>query len=405
MIQKLVKEAVFGREKEKAQEKIKKLAQERGIKLTSIQKLYERGINGFTVPAFNIRTLTFDIARALFRAAQKERVGVFIIELARSEIEYSNQSPNEYIACILAGAIKEGFSGPIFFQGDHFKIDKKKYYSSKREKENKELKNLIERAIRAGFYNIDLDCSSLILEENFKNTAKLTAFIRKLEPKNLTIAIGGEVGEIGGKNTTIEELKEFIKGYNEELKKLGNYEGIIKIAVQTGTSHGGVILPTGKLKQVAVDLKTLKELTIEAKKHHLAGVVQHGASTLDENFFRKFPKTGVCEIHLATVFQNLIYDNPLFPKKLKEKIYSWLKKKFFKERQLYKTEAQFLYKLRKKALGPFKEEIWNIPEENKNKVCQQLEKKFTFFFKSLKVSNTKERGMADEKCITEPSSR
>jgi len=392
MLQKLVKEAVFGRDKQKAQKKIEKLAQEKGIKLTSIQKLYEKMLEGssknFIVPAINIRTLTFDIARALFRAVQKKRVGAFIIELARSEIEYTNQSLNEYIACVLAGAIEEGFSGPIFFQGDHFKIDRKRYYSSKREKEIKELKNLIAEAVKAGFYNIDLDCSSLILEENFKNTAKLTAFIRKLEPKNLAIAIGGEVGEIGKKNTTIEELKEFIKGYNEELKKLGNYKGVIKIAVQTGTSHGGLMLKTGKLKQVAVDLKTLRELAIEAKKHHLAGIVQHGASTLDENFFKKIPKTGVCEIHLATGFQNLIFDSNYFPNTLRQKIYDWLKDKFKKEMREYKSEKQFFYEFRKYSLTRFKKDIWNIKEEDKKKICKKIENKFIFFFKNLNIFNT-----------------
>jgi len=354
------------------------------MKLASTQKLYEKiaqgEISGFTVPAFNIRTLTYDVSRALFRAAKKERAGAFILELAQSEIKYTNQSPGEFVKEVLKAAKREKFPGPIFFQGDHFKP-------------KKNLKNLIQKSIKAGFYNIDIDCSSLSLRENFTQTAKFTSFIRKLEPKGLTISIGGEVGEIGKKNTTVEELRRFLQGYNQELSVWHSVSGtcltpIIKVAVQTGTSHGGVVLPSGELKKIEADFDTLRELSQEAKKYGLAGVVQHGASTLSERYFERFPVVGTLEIHLATIFQNIIYDSDYFPKDLREKIYSWLKDKFWQKKKTTDTEEQFIYKFRKKALGIFKKEIWNIPQKNIDKICEELEEKFIFFLKSLNVSDT-----------------
>ena len=349
---------------------LRQKAEKKGIILSSTFNLYKKmaqgEVNGFTVPAFNIRTLTFDVARALFKAVKKEKVGAFIIELARSEINYTKQTPEEYVALILAAALAEKFKGPLFFQADHFYLDSN-------------LKKLIKRVIKAGFYNIDLDFSKLKLKENFSQTAEFTKYIRKIQPKNLEISIGGEVGEIGGKNTTLKELKEFMNGCGK---------GLIKVAVQTGTSHGGILLASGKLKDPKQDFKTLKLLSQEAKKYGLTGIVQHGASTLVEKYFKKFPKISVIEIHLATIFQNIIYDSIYFPKDLKEKIYLWLENKFKKEKNKFKSEIQFFYKFRKYGFGKFKKEIWDISQINKNKICQQLEKKFISFFRNLNVSNT-----------------
>ena len=368
MIKTLVQKAVFGRAKREAQQKLKKIAKEKGIFLKSLQPLYQkiaqRELKGFVVPGFNIRTLTFELGRALFRAVKKEKVGAFIIELAQSEIQYTNQSLKEYLSCILGAAIEEKFGGCLFFQGDHFKP----------KNSLNDLKKLIRSAIKEGFYNIDLDCSRLKIKENATLTGSLTKFIRKLEPKNLSIAIGGEVGEIGGENTTEEQLREFLKNYQKEIYPL---LGIIKIAVQTGTAHG---------KGGKVDFNLLNSLSQKAKQFGLAGIAQHGASTLAEQDFEKFKKAEVLEIHLATIFQNLIFESDYFPKDLKEKIYQWLKEKFSKKEK--ETDLQFFYRTRKKALGIFKKEIWSLPQKNIDKISQEIEEKFIFFFKKLNVFNT-----------------
>lgn len=419
-MRRLAEKAVFGEEKEKAQERIRAWALERGIFLSSTQKLYERiargesrgftpletrSLTGFTVPAFNIRTLTFDAALALFRAAKKERAAAFIIELARSEMDYTSQAPEEFAACCLAAAVEEGFKGHLFLQGDHFELNREKYFSDEaREKEIRALENLINRAVSAGFYNIDIDCSNLVRsgeltveaqqEHNFTQTANFVAFVRKkLERQlqnRLTVSVGGEVGEIGGENTTEKELQAFLRGFEIELAKRGDFEGLIKAAVQTGTSHGGVVLPSGKLKDVEADFQTLRELSEIARKHNLAGVVQHGASTLKDEDFRKFAKVGVLEIHLATRFQNVIFDSIYFPEDLEKRMYGFVEKQFPTEKQNYATEEQFYYKTRKKAWGPFKQEVWNLPPEVIGGICEELEEKFTFFFKALRVSDTQD---------------
>jgi len=396
-MEKLVQKAIFSekdKDKKNAITKIIKMANKKGIWLDSTQKLYEKmaqgDYKGFTVPAINIRTLTFDFAKAIFRAAHKEDVGAFIFEIAKSEIDYTSQSLEEYIAVILAAGIEEKFRGPIFFQGDHFKVDPKKYFSEDKKEELEKIKDLIERAIKTGFYNIDIDCSGLKnIKENAYLTSEFTYFIRKVQPEKMIVSIGGEVGEIGDKDTTVKELEMFMDEYKRNLSKYGELKGISKIAVQARTVHGGILLASGKLKEVEEDFPILKKLSRKAREYGTAGIVQHGASTLPKKHFSRFPDSEVCEIHMATNFQNIIYESSYFPKYLKKVIYNWIKEEFAKEKKETDTEIQFLYKFRKKALGPFKKAIYDIPKENRDKISEQLEKEFIFLFKALKVCQTK----------------
>ena len=384
---------------------IRAMSNKLGIISSSIQSLYEAmGKNqykGFTVPAINIRGLTYDVSRSIFRAAKKNHVGAFIFEIARSEIGYTDQRPAEYASVILAAAIKEGHEGPVFIQGDHFQINAKKYEKDK-DAELNTVRNLIKEAIEAGFYNIDIDTSTLVdlnkpdLTEqqrlNFEFAAELTAYIRSLEPKRINISVGGEIGEVGKKNSTVEELKAFMDGYNKTLVAKGKgLNGISKISVQTGTTHGGVPLPDGTIAKVKLDFDTLKSLSMVARDEYgLSGAVQHGASTLPADAFDKFPETGTAEVHLATEFQNMIYENSAFPKDFKNEIYDFLRKVCIADKKEGETDEQFIYKTRKNGFGPFKERFWNLPDNVRTKIGEELEIKFDFLFKKLNVIHSKE---------------
>lgn len=364
----------------------------------SIQSLYEAygksEISGFTVPAINIRTLTFDIARALFRAAQKTNAAAFIFEIAESEIHYTRQRPLEYSSLVILAAIKENYQGPIFIQGDHFQINLKEFFQNE-ENERLKLESLIKEAISASFYNIDIDTSSLVdfstdsldLQQklNYELCAHFTRYIRKIQPKNIEISIGGGIGEVGGKNSTPEEVIAFMQGY---LKNIGNVKKISKLSIQTGTTHGGVIMPDGSIANVYIDFQTLENLSLlSRKKFGLAGCVQHGASTLPQEAFHKFSQHGAAEIHLATQFQNIVYD--YLPLSLKEKIYTWLNENCLHEKKENWTKDQFIYRIRKKALGPFKKEIYSLSREWREKISLSLEKEFLFLFRQLGIQNTK----------------
>jgi fructose/tagatose bisphosphate aldolase len=382
--------------------KIFALAYKKGVYPSSIHEFYmARGrgeFGGFTVPAINLRSMTYDLAKAIFRVAKRNNSAAFIFEIAKSEMGYTSQPPIEYSSVILAAAIKEEYTGPVFIQGDHFQLNAKKFQESP-DKEMQGLEVLIAESIAAGFYNIDIDSSTLVdltksdikkqQYNNYEVCAKLTQFIRQIQPRGVEISVGGEIGEVGSKNSTPEDLRAFMEGYQERLRK--GRAGISKISVQTGTSHGGVVLPDGTIAQVKLDFDTLKILSEVARKEFsLAGAVQHGASTLPAEAFHKFVECQTAEVHLATEFQNMIYESKHFPAELKVKIYDWLKVNAANEKKEGETEEQFLYKTRKKALGPFKKEIVGLPKETRDNISKEIEDKFEFLFKQLNAVNNKE---------------
>jgi fructose-bisphosphate aldolase class II len=403
----LVWQAVFetGDERDAARWLLWELGQITGARPASINDLYlARGrgeCGGFTVPAINVRMMAYDTARAIFRAARAGKAGAIILEIARSEIAYTEQRPAEYVSVILAAALREGYTLPLFIQGDHCQVNHKKYQADPAG-EIGEVKKLIAEEVGAGFYNIDVDTSTLVdlshpsLEAqqrlNYEHAAEITGFIRDQEPAGVTVSVGAEIGEVGMKNSTVEELHAFMQGYNRSIAALGDYEGISKISVQTGTSHGGVVLPDGTMADVKLDLQALAALSKAARDEYgLAGAVQHGASTLPSNAFGNFPRIETCEIHLATNFQNMVFDHPRLPPALKERVRSWLDENAAGERKSGDTEEQFYYKARKKAIGPFKRDFWSLPEEVRTAIAADLEKTFAFLFEQLNVNGTQEQ--------------
>jgi len=399
----LVATAVFDPDekvREKSRRDIRELAITNGIFPASIQGLYEASgkaqYSGRSVPAINIRGITYQVARAVFRAALKDKVGAFIFEIARSEIGYTKQRPAEYAACVLAAAIREGFRGPVFIQGDHFQVNQKKY-STDPSGELDTIRSLIREAVEAGFLNIDIDASTLVdldaqtlekeQEKNFSVTAEMTEFIRSIEPAGITISVGGEIGEVGKKNSTVDELRAFMTGYLNKLDP--KFKGISKISVQTGSTHGGVVLPDGSIAEVQLDFKTLEALSKVAREEYgMGGAVQHGASTLPEDAFHLFPQVGTAEVHLATGFQNIIYDSPFFPEQLLKEINKHLLVNYVSERKQGLTDQQFLYKTRKKAFGDFKKEMWDLPQQSLGNIGEALEDRFSLLFHKLNVIET-----------------
>ena len=400
MMDSLVYDAVFSEGDRKTARLIliKEIAKAAGAVPSSIQHLYEemgRAYPGFTVPAMNIRGLAYDSAKVVFRKVLEMNVGAFIFEIARSEIGYTKQRPLEYAAVVLAAAVKEGYRGPVFIQGDHFQLVRKNFLADPKA-ETDYVRGLIKEAIEAEFYNIDIDSSTLVdLEKetikeqqrpNFEKTAELAAVIREIQPAGIEISIGGEIGEIGKKNSTPDELRAYLNGFRETFKA---GKGLSKLSVQTGTSHGGVVLPDGTLAKVKIDFDTLRILSdLARKEYHLSGCVQHGASTLPEDAFHMFPETGTSEVHLATGFQNIIYDSKALPEEFRKEVYDFIKQEYAKERKEGQTEEQFIYSTRKKGFGPLKKKWWDLPSGIKEPIMKELEAKFRLLFEKLKVTNS-----------------
>jgi fructose/tagatose bisphosphate aldolase len=375
-------------------------SQQLDARSASIHDLYmARGrgeVHGFTVPAINLRAQTFDMARTVFETASAADVGAVIFELARSEQTYTWQRPAEYIASVLAGAIAAGWSGPVFVQGDHYQFNAAKYKADP-EKMTEEIRGACRQALAVGYRNIDIDSSTLVdlsqptvdLEQsdNYHRAAELTALIRELEPAGVTVSVGGEIGEVGKQNSTEPELRAYLDGYRRELEgRRPGAIGLSKVSIQTGTSHGGVPLPDGSVAAVKLDFDVIRRLGEVARSYGLAGCVQHGASTLPDELFHHFPAVETAEIHLATGFQNLLYEHPAFPAQLHRAIHEWCFENAIDERKPDQTDEQFVYSTQKKAIGPFKRELWDLP--TKDEILAAQRRKIAFLFTELQVTGS-----------------
>ncbi len=242
-----------------------------------------------------------------------------------------------------------------------------------RSPEIKAIQDLIGEAVQAGFYNIDIDTSTMVdlskktMPEqqavNSKLCADFTAFIRQKQPAGIQISVGGEIGEVGGHNSNEEELRAFLGLYADELKKMNPERGG---AEQNQHSNRNLPRRGGAAQRQnragGGGFRHAQE-TFLSRAHAITGMggaVQHGASTLPEDAFRKFPENETCEVHLATNFQNMAFDH--LPPALREEIYFGSGRNCADERKEKDTEEQFLYKARKKAVGPFKKQCWDMPE-------------------------------------------
>jgi fructose/tagatose bisphosphate aldolase len=416
-IDRLIHTAVFGQGdvRDSARWLIWEIGWEVGVKSASIDSLYQARArdeySSTTVPAMNVRAMAYDMARAIVASAKRRKVGAFIFELARSEMGYTDQTCDEFATVIMAAAIKEGHTGPIFIQGDHYQADAKRYATDP-EAVIDGLKKLIREAIAAGYGNIDIDTSTLVdlshatladqQRHNYERCAELASLIRELQPVGVNVSIGGEIGEVGKKNSTVQELEAFVNGFTEHF---GTGRGLSKISVNTGSSHGGVVLPDGSLLKVAIDFDTLRDMSAAARTHGMGGAVQHGASTLPSEYFSNFPEVDTLEVHLATEFQNIILDHGAFPADLKQEAYAYVKDKLSNEWSKGDTEEQFIYKTRKKIWGPFKQQVWTLPEDTRKAIRAQLEDKLEFLYEQLGVLDSTslvEKWVADVPRISKP---
>ena len=372
-----------------------------GVYPASLQSAYHalgRGeLPPMTVPAFNVRGLTYELSRAIWRTALDLKAGPFILELAPSEASACRQTFEEYAGLVLAAAVREGHRGPVFLQGDHFQVDSPQALA--------EVLELARRVVQAGFYQLDIDASHLFdaashdlvgfHAPNARATARMVADLRGCQPPAVRLTLGGEVGEIGGRNTSVADLLAFHQEYARLLP--AGVSGLDKLSAQTGTTHGGVVQPDGKVGRMPIDLGLAADLSRQARAVGLAGLVQHGASTLPVSDLARLPGAGVIEVHLATHIQNLVFDHPAFPTALLDQM---------RERLVMPAggaegesggdagemnAAQRFYRARWAAWGLFKPELLGLPEAALRPIKQSVGAWVAEVFGALRIEGGAER--------------
>ena len=385
---------------------INKIADFLKIESASNSEYYQKKANGddqfFTVPAVKSRMVTFHTVRSAVRSADKLNIPHLILELALSEVGYTGQQKDEYSALCKAAYISLGLKNrKVYVQADHYQLDPKKYAIDK-DAEMQRIKDAITKAIENGVYNIDLDSSKFETAdpnksdrenqgENARLTVELLHFIRSYEKsKNIpSVSVGGEVGEVGGENTKYPQVNAYLDMVSEHMTNLGagHERGLDKISINVGSAHGGVLGPDGQpLDVVPLDFTAHHDLFMFGKdpmnpgRHVLA--VQHGASTLPKRYFSLFPAMHVAEVHLATGFQNVIWevlekhDSVLY-----EKMKTMTFDKFGDKIAGHKTEAIGFMKERKRVTEFVKKEL--LMSGAVEEIEKALDNEFTAIFHSL----------------------
>ena len=374
---------------------LRRAARDAGVYPASIGPIY-RGLAAgdlppMTVPAMNLRGLTYDAARAAWRASIALEAGPLIFELAPSEADVSRQRFDEYAAMVLAAGAREGYRGPVFLQGDHFGL-----YEDTPEAKAK-LRALAFEAVDAGLMQLDVDAAGLAdldaddasarQADNARATAAMVAELRAEAGEH--IVVGGEVGEIGGQNTRPDDLRAFLDGVRQSLP--AGMRGLGKVSVQTGTRHGGIVTAAGGTAEMPLDIDLASRLSgIARREYGLPGVVQHGASTLTLEQLARLPGAGVIEVHLATGIQNLILDHAAMPGELidrmKREMVGPIEHAESGVYQDAETPEQQFYQARWKAWGRYKEDLWTLPPGVREAFRGSLESWFSGLFAALEVA-------------------
>ena len=378
-----------------------------GVRSASIHDLYmarARGeVSGFTVPAINIRAQTFDMARITFETATQFDVGAVILELARSEQTYTFQRPIDYATSVLAGAIAAGWRGPVFLQGDHYQFNAKKYAADP-EAMTEEIRRACRLAVDAGYRNIDIDSSTLVdlslptVDEqqraNYERAAELTALIRTLEADGVTISVGGEIGEVGKENSNEAELRAYLDGLPARARSTGAGRD----------RHLQGERPDRARPMAAPCCRTARSdrppsTSRSTRSSASSPVASTGSPAPCSTGRRRCPTS--CSITSATSrpprsisppgFQNALYEHPAFPQELHREIEAWCFANALDERKPDQTDQQFVYTTRKKALGPFKRQLWELP--TRDAILADQAKKIGFLFRELGVDGS--RSMVD----------
>ncbi|HSM57335.1 MAG TPA: class II fructose-bisphosphate aldolase [Candidatus Sulfomarinibacteraceae bacterium] len=370
-----------------------------GVTLASIGAYYralaDEAVEPLTVPAVNLRGLTYDLARAAWRAAARVQAGPLMFELAPSEAATGDQSFMEYAAMVLAAAVREGYRGPVFLQGDHFHVESE---------DLSPVEALCREALDAGMRQIDIDAADLVEAgatgaarhaANAQATAAMTAFIRAEGGSD--VVVGGEVGVIGGQNTTPDDLRAFLSAYQQALPP--GVTGLGKLSVQTGTRHGGVVRADGSVGDMPLDLALVERLSRLAREAYgLPGVVQHGASTLTLEQFEQLPGVGAIEVHLATAIQNMVFDHEALPDELRQRMIdelvgeavSYAEQGADEEQGDTLSVAQRFYHNRWRAWGRFKRELWMLPQKRREALGATCEAWFAELFQALGVAGRRD---------------
>jgi hypothetical protein len=367
---------------------IRRAAAGMAIYPASAQVLYAAAARGrlrrFTAPAVSLRAMTYDAARACFRAAKQTGCGAMVLDLGRNATEGPAQSPVEYATCVLAGAIREGYEGPVFLQADYLR-ERRAPDDDEQGDELARFEDLAEEALGAGFFNLDLDTSDLedlgIPDPSEQErascayAARLAAFVRKTEPAGVDTNLGVRMKSHGDSAHLAQRFRAFMGGFATEFTdRAGHVTGIGKLGLEI---------------RGADELGMVRDLAEVARREYAlaTGVSCHGAPVPDE-LLAELPRLSIVEVDMGARYEELVLHHPAFPARLRDAMADWIDRTYGAVRGPGQDRASFRLQLRMTALEAFKRQMWDLPPESKDPVMADLQRTLVADLKRLEVEDT-----------------
>ena len=355
---------------------IRAAAEAKNIWFDSLSVFYEhscsRKFSGLVIPAFNIPGMTFSIARIIFRSYRKYNTGPFIFQLSPLEMADTAQTPWEYSACILAAAMRERYSGPIFIQCNAIKLSDHISPDSSPDR-FEPLAILLKDCINAGFYHFVLDDSVIdSLEQSelfscadFGDT--WFSLIRKNSPRVLDIQTGIELVKSPLHPDKQNDLEQYTQWIQSEL-----------IQRQAECSVSKILRPFELCENGNDDSEK------QNRSHFHVAYCERRKS---KSKTQQWTETGVQELHSRRLFQDIIFDHPEFPLGLKEQLRVHLTQEYTIGTKPDWTDDQFYTKLRSRAWRSYKKALWSLDDRTKAIILGELEKTINHYFASSRLEN------------------
>ena len=292
------------------------------------------------------------MAAAICRASMALDSVPVIFELARAASRSTPSSgPAEYITSVLAGCISAGWQGPVFVQGDHYQFNAKKYAADP-DGVAETLRKATVDAPGGGLRqhrHRPRPCGLPRVPTGRRAAARQLPARRELAAssvrhrrRGLVVSIGGEIGRSASRTPTRRSCAPTLTasgGIFDATRRHGPARPVqgerpdghlARWRAAAGWWRGG---GQAGLRGAGAAVRGVPQ------SYGLAGAVQHGASTLPDELFHHFPKVETAEIHLATGFQNALYDHPAFPSALTAEIEGWCRVNAADERKPGETES------------------------------------------------------------------
>ncbi len=355
---------------------------------SSIHGLYAAAARGqvrrFTAPAVCIRAMPYDAARACFRAAKETGCGAVLLDLSRNLAEGPALSPAEYTSCMVAGAIREGYEGPVFLQANYLH-ERRVADETGHGHELDRLQDLAEEALNAGMFNLELDTADLedlslpeLAEQeraSYEDTARLAGFVRTTEPAGVDTNLSVKMNSHGDVVHLAQRFRAFMEGFATELTdRAGHVAGIGKLSLPVRSTD---------------DLRMVHDLAEVARREYaVATGVNFDGTPFIEDLLEKLPQFPIVEAHFGNRYEDFILHHTAFPSQLRDAIDGWIDQTYGEMRGREQDHANFHLQMRAPALESFKRQLWDLPPENKDSIMKDLQDTLIADFKRLSAEDT-----------------